>query len=86
MEHISIELILGFLSISIGYLLKTFHKQAMDKLDEMISSIKDMSEQLARHDEKLIHGDNEFKRISEHQKEQDKQISNLDKRVAKLEP
>jgi hypothetical protein len=66
-------IIAGFMLV-IGYFIKGFHTQAMAKLDELIGSFHDMSKDLALHDQQLLQGYEEFKKIESHQKDQDEII------------
>ena len=68
----------------IGWFLTRLHSQAMTKCDLMIKEMKGMVTQQAVHSEKLSVGTNEFKKIEQHQKEQDVAIAKIQVQLAKI--
>lgn len=77
--------LVGILITTIGWFISKLHSQAMSKLDQLIDKVGSMASTMAVHDEKLISGNDKFIEISDHQKQQDVMLSDLDKRLALLE-
>ena len=75
----------GALVGMLSWLATRLHNQTMHKLDRLIDTVQGVTTQMAVHDEKLISGNVEFKKIELHQKEQDRAILKLDKRLTALE-
>jgi hypothetical protein len=73
---------ISLMSAIIIYLVKSLHKQAMDKLDKVIDSNSELGRKVFAHTEKLEAGSKEFYRIEEHQKFQDELIYAIDRRTA----
>ena len=79
-EYIISILIMGLATVAF-FLLKYFHTQAMNKLDQLIKEFTKMSTRLEVHNEKLEAGAREFIKIEEHQKLQDIKIQEVKEEV-----